>query len=184
MSRCNENVSCNSVERLLIKRSFNELTEEEELILHGHLESCDVCRSYQYTLSNLHKTVQSDSEHCPVPDSTIHQNLVHEMKTMKVNKEKQSGTIWRWARNVLEFRIPVYQTLAGIVLILLMVFILSQYSFLNNRGDEGLSDLTHFETQLLETINVMNDLELIEQQKIGRSAKEDSTLMQFIFEAM
>ena len=184
MRRRNEDVNCNGVERLLIKRSFNELSQEEDLILQAHLEFCDQCRNYQYTLSNLQKAVQSGSEKCPLPNPAIRHNLIQLMETVKVNKQVLIRSFWPRARSVLEYRIPVYQALAGVGLIFFIAIVLSQHSLPINRGAEDLPDFALLETQLLEPMEIMSGLELIEHQKIGRNAKEDSTLTQFLSEAM
>ena len=184
MRRRNENVSCNVVERLLIKRSFDELTEQENLILQDHLASCDRCRSYQNTLSNFRKAVQNGASRCPVPDPAIRHTLLQQVKTLKVSINKPKGNVWQWLRNALEYRIPGYQAVVGGVFILFLALALGKNSILISRGDEKLFEVYQIEAPFLETMNVMNKLELIDQQKIGRNAKEDSSLTQFIFEAM
>jgi len=186
MRRSHENLNkeCDDAERLLIRKNFDVLTKEEDRLLHDHLESCDHCRGYLYTLSHLYRAAQVRSDSELAPDPTIRQRLV---QRMNVVKNRKGGIVHRgrqYMRRFLEYRIPVYQALVGVVLILLVASVLSQLSFSINRREAALYDLSQLEAPVLGDMDVVNNVELIQQHRIGRNVKEDSTLIRYISAAM
>jgi hypothetical protein len=186
MKKSNENpsVNCDEIERLLIQRHFDEITQNQSLLVEEHLKSCDQCRSYQKILLSLQESMQIDAEDKLAPDPAIRQNIVQRMKTVKAQETGIFASGWHYIRSIFEYRIPVYQALFGVVLIALIFFAVKQYSSSTNQGPSEPRDLAHIETPLPAQMSVIDNLEIVKQQKIGRSVGEDITLTRFIVSTM
>lgn len=185
MKKTNENFSirCDEAERLLIKKDVDGLTPQENLLLENHLKSCEQCRSYQNALSNVRRSVEMDSEEKLIPDPAIRQNIIRRMKTVKPEETGVFQSGWQHIRNILAYRIPVYQTLAGVALIFLISVGINQLFVSTDRETSELPSFAQVETIGATQIRVTESLEIIDQQKIGRSVKEEPELTQFLVTA-
>jgi len=186
MKKSNENPSlnCDDVERLLIHRIFDQLTPEVNLSVEKHLKSCDRCQSYQKTLLNLQNSIQIRAEEKLVPDPAIRQNIIQRMKTLEPQEAGFLRSTWQYVRSIFEYRIPVYQTLSGVVLIVLIFLAVNQISFSPDQKPPEPQSLTQIETPVPAQMNVVDNLDIIDKQKIGRNVKEDTTLTRFIVTTM
>ncbi|KPL03010.1 MAG: hypothetical protein AMJ73_07915 [candidate division Zixibacteria bacterium SM1_73] len=186
MKKSNENTSlnCDDVERLLIHRIFDGLTPEANLSVEKHLKSCDRCRSYQKTLLNLQDSMQISTEEKLVPDPAIRQNIIRQMKTLRPVETGIFAKGWLFIRSIFAYRVPVYQPLAGVVLIVLIFLAGRQLPLSPGQKTPEPLGLTQIETPTPAQMSVINNLRIIEQQKIGRNVKEDSTLTRFIVTTM
>jgi predicted anti-sigma-YlaC factor YlaD len=184
MKKANENFStqCDEVERLLVKKDVDGLTSQENLLLKDHLKSCERCRSYQSALLNVRDSVQIDSEEKLIPDPAIRRNILRSMNALK-QKETPVLTSWRHVRSILAYRIPIYQTLAGVALIFLISVGINQLFVSADRETVELQSFAQVETIGATQMRVTESLEIIDQQKIGRSAKEEPELIQFLVTA-
>jgi hypothetical protein len=182
MKKTNDNSSirCDEVERLLIKKDVDGLTPEENLLLEDHLKSCERCRSYQNALLNVQNSIQMDSEEKLIPDPAIRQNIIQRMKTLRPEQTGIFKSGWQYIRNMLEYRIPVYQTLLGIVLILLISFSINTLFLTTEKESSKLPGFAQMEPLVSSQMGVLDNLEIIDQQKIGISAKEDTSLTRFL----
>jgi len=186
MKKSNENSSlnCDDVERLLIHRIFDQLTPEANLSVEEHLKSCDRCQSYQKTLSSLQNSMQISEKEKLVPDPAIRQNIIRQMKTLEPVETGIFAKGWHFIRSIFAYRVPVYQPLAGVALIVLIFLAFRQLSFSPVQKTPEPYSLTRIETPAPAQMSVINNLQIIEQQKIGRNVKEDSTLTRFIVTTM
>ncbi|KPL01284.1 MAG: hypothetical protein AMJ91_00580 [candidate division Zixibacteria bacterium SM23_73_3] len=186
MKKSNENPSlnCDEIEGLLIQGHFDKITQDQSLLVEEHLESCDRCRSYQKTLSGLQNSMQIDVGDKLTPDTDIRETIIQRMKTVKAQETGIFRSTWQYIRNVFEYRIPVYQPLLGGVLVLLIFFAVRELSFAPDPKSSKLQTFTQVETPILSQMSVIDNLEIIEAQKIGRSVREDTTLTRFIVSTM
>ena len=182
MKKTNENfnIQCDEIEHLLVKKDVEGLTPEEDVLLENHLRLCKRCRSYQNALLSVRNSVQIDSEEKLVPDPAMRQNIIQRMKTLRPEQAGIFKSSWQYIRNMLEYRIPVYQTLLGIVLILLISFSINTLFLTTERASSKLPSFAQMEPLVSSQMSVLNNLEIIDQQKIGISVKEDTSLTRFI----
>jgi predicted anti-sigma-YlaC factor YlaD len=185
MKKTNEGFStqCDEVEHLLVKKDVDGLTPDEDLRLENHLRLCERCRSYQSALLDLRNSVQIDSEEKLMPDPSIRQNIVQRMSALKQKETSILSSPWQFAAKILAYRIPVYQTLAGVVLIFLVSFGINQLFLTIERESLKQPSFAQVETVGATQIRVTESLQIIDQQKIGRSAKEDVALTRFLVTA-
>jgi len=186
MKKSNENphINCDDIGQLLIKKSIDELTEDENLLLEEHLKSCDRCQTYQNTLLSLQHSMKTGAEEKLIPDPAIRQNIIRQMKTLKPVETGIFSKGWHLIRSIFEYRIPVYQPLAGVVLIVLIFLASRQLPLSPDQKTPELHSLTRIETPTPAQMSVIDNLEIIKQQKIGQNVKEDTTLTRFIVTTM
>jgi hypothetical protein len=180
----NSNMECDDIERLLTNRIFDKLTQDENLLVEEHLKSCDRCQSYQNILLNLQNSMRVDVGEKLTPDPAIRENIIRRMKTLKPMDTGIFAKSWHYVRNVFEYRVPVYQALSGLVLIALIYLMVGQLSFSPDRKTPELQSFAQIETSIPAQMRVMDDLGIIDQQKIGQNVKDDTTLTRFIVTTM
>lgn len=179
----NKNMKCDEIEFLLIKKNLDELTSQETLLVEGHLKSCDSCRSYQKTLSNLQDSVRAGTEKL-TPDPAIRESIIRRMEALR---PRQAGVVvrgWHYVRGLLQHRIPVYQPVLGALLVLLIFTGVKQLSLPTEQEPLDVQTLVQTEIVMPTQLSVIDNLEIIKAQKIGRSAGEDTTLARFIVSSM
>ncbi|UCB52513.1 MAG: hypothetical protein JSV10_11160 [Candidatus Zixiibacteriota bacterium] len=185
MRKSNEdrNMRCDDVERLLIKKNLDEITQQESLLLEEHLRGCVSCRSYQKALLSLQDSMRIGTEKL-APDPVIRENIIQRMETLR---PKRAGILVRGqhhVRDLLQHRIPVYQPLLVAVLVLLIFVGAKQLSLPTVEEPVDAQSLLRTEVVMPTQMGVIDDLGIIKAQKIGRSAGEDTTLARFIVSTM
>jgi len=86
---------------------------------------------------------------------------------------------WQTIRNMLGYRIPVYQALLGAGLILVGFWMINKHSLSIDRKPSKLPNFIQMDTPTSSQMNVIKNLNMIDEQKIGWSVKEDSALTRY-----
>ena len=185
MKKPNENkkMKCDEIEFLLVKKNFDELTAQENLLVGAHLKSCDSCRRYQKTLSNLQESMKVGADKL-VPDPAVRENIIQRMEALNPQQAGILARGWHYVRDLLRHRIPVYQPILGAVLVLLIFVGARQLTSPSVEKPADDQSLLRTEAVMPAQMNVMHGLEIVKAQKIGRSAGEDTTLARFIVSSM
>jgi len=186
MKESNENLSlnCDEIEGLLIQRHFDEITQDQSLLVEEHLKSCDRCRTYQKILLNMQNSMQIGAEEKLIPDPAIRQNIIQQLRALKPQEAGIFARGWHYIRSIFEYRVPVYQALFGVVLIALIFLAIKQYPSSADQKPLEPRGLAQIETPLPAQMSVIDNLEIIKGQKIGLNVKEDTTLTRFIVSTM
>jgi hypothetical protein len=186
MEKSNDNskVNCDDIQRLLVNRISDELTRDENRLVEEHLKSCGHCRAYQNTLLRLKESMRVGTGEKLVPDPAIRENILQRMKTLQPQETGILRSTWQYARSVFEYRVPVYQTLSGLALIALIFLATKQISFSPDQRPPEPRSLIRLEMPAPTQMSVVDNLDIIDQQKIGRSAREDTALTRFIVSTM
>jgi hypothetical protein len=171
---------CDDVELLLSKRLEDKLTEDEIQLVDEHLKSCSRCLSYERILLSLQDSMQIKAEEKLAPRPAIHQYLVQRMKELRPQETGILRKTYHSFIHLFEYRIPVYQVLTGVILILLLFLGVKHFPFTVGQKPEGLQIITQIDTSAPTQLKVIDNLDIIGKQKIGQNVKEDSTLAQFI----
>lgn len=182
MKESNENpsLSCDEIEGLLIQRHFDEIAKNQSHLVEKHLKSCDRCRSYQKILSNLQESMQISTEDRLTPDPVIRENVIRRMKTVKAQQLNIFESIWQSVKGVFEYRVPVYQALFAVTLIALMFLGVRQLNLSTDRETPSPQGVVQLQMPISTEVRVIDNLEIVKKQKIGRSVGEDITLTRFI----
>lgn len=183
-SHKNQTVKCDAVEELLIKQNFESLSEDKNTLLQNHLKNCKHCQDYQNQLASLPSSITISEKSLLKPDPAIRQSLLNRMKALKPKKHRVFDSLWQKMLSILDYRIPVYQGLIGLACSLLIFVVIHYFSFSNQHQpgspqyELSMADTTFYQ------INVIKNLQIIEQQKIGKNVREDSLLTRFIVSSM
>ncbi|UCE04558.1 MAG: hypothetical protein JSW07_13120 [bacterium] len=183
-SRQIRNIRCEDIEELLIRQNFEDLTGNEKSLLQEHVKTCNQCRNYQHQLVNFQNSMTISQKSPLRPDPGIRQTVMDRMNALKPKKYRIFDSLWQRLLHILEYRIPVYQGLIGIACSLLFFVVINYFSF-SNQPQSGSSQ---YHKMMADTtfhqINVIKNLQIIEQQKIGKNVSEDTLLTRFIFSTM
>jgi hypothetical protein len=171
--------NCDDIEQLLIKRNIDGLTQNENLLVEKHLKFCERCKNYQSTLLNLQESMQIEPEEKLIPDPAIRQNIIQRMRAAQSKEQGIFQNGWQYIRTALEYRIPVYQTLLGIVLIFLISLSINRLFLTPEKEPLKLQSFAQIETLTSSQMSVIENLDILDQQKIGRTVKEDPSLTRF-----
>jgi hypothetical protein len=186
MKRSDEspNAGCEETELLLIKKTIEELTGDESLLVGEHLKSCQRCRSLETAVVSMQDTMRTSTEAAPVPDPAVRQNVLRQMNALKLKQPGIFSRGWQYVKDVFEYRIPVYQTLLGAALVVLLFFAVRQLSITSPQPPSEPQSAAQMETPMIGQMSVLDDLGILDRQKIGRNAKEDGYLSRFIVSTM
>jgi hypothetical protein len=175
-------IKCNQIEKILIENQWQNLTAEKKKSIRQHLENCESCKQLQKTIADFEEAMSIKYNSPLLPDPAIQLQIIKKIK----NKQKKSliSQIKDWVLAIVNYRIPVYQ--AGISIIIIFLFIALVKNF-------ALSERKHLPEQavyeisapnIVTQINVLNLNEVVENQKPGTSAKDDTLLLKFFHAAM
>jgi hypothetical protein len=180
----NQTIKCDAVEELLIKQNFESLSENENAMLQNHLKNCKHCQNYQNQLVFIQKSMSVSQKSQLKPDPAIRQSLMDRMNAVKHKRHRIGDLFWQRLLNLLEYRIPVYQGLIGLACSLLIFVAIHYFSFSSHYQP----NIPQYEMRMADTtfyqINVIKNLQIIEQQKIGKNVREDSLLTRFVVSSM
>jgi predicted anti-sigma-YlaC factor YlaD len=178
--------NCASVQELLLKKDFADLTEHESLMLTEHLQQCESCRALEQVLLKMQQAMQPVADEILVPNPAIRQDLRNRIRRTQPARHTSNGLreVWIAFRDILRLRIPVYQAVLGAAVVFVVFIGIDQ---LNAHGErETLRRLLSEQNGQRAIVHseVPHRIAQIDSQKIGRSVAEDSLLMKFIVTAM
>lgn len=186
MKKSNElpHTNCDEMEWLLVSKILDGITPDQNLKVEEHLKSCQRCRSYQETLSGLQHTMQAGAEEKLEPAPAIKENII---KRMKATRQAEAGVltrIWQSTKAIFDYRIHAYQAVFGLILVALVYFAVERSPSIPEQEAPISHSLTRMEVPPPAQMSVIDDLEIVKQQKIGRNVGEDTTLTRFIVSTM
>ncbi|MEJ2637409.1 MAG: zf-HC2 domain-containing protein [Calditrichia bacterium] len=111
---------CRVAEDLLTKRMSEKLTDSEISHVKAHLDSCPQCRAFQDILLKMQETVGIEGKGELSPDPAIRENILRRMKAGRRRKRTNPVDLLRFMKQVLEFRIPVYQAALTVALVIII----------------------------------------------------------------
>lgn len=169
------------MEDLIIRSEFENLTEAENEALKKHVPECPDCHKLQQQLANAHYSLKPQSANPLKPRPEIRQNLIRQMSSAT---NKSSLNIWQKLLSLLEYRIPIYQGVLGMAMIFFIVILLNHFSFSVNPPLSSYSQYAQADSVGVSQMNILNNLSVIESQRIGKSVSEDTMLIKFLHSAM
>ena len=173
-------ISCSEIEELLIKQRIleDELKTAESEVLKTHLATCEECAKYQSVLLNVGHLVDIENEFRLAPSSKIKENLSARLLTKNIQDEK-AGSEKKGFFDFLRIKIPVYQAAVGTFLLFLMFYAVSDFG-LGNQEKLDSSPAIFNERPIVDSLAMIQNIRLLESQKLGRNIEEDSLLIRFI----
>jgi anti-sigma factor RsiW len=175
---------CQQVEELLMRQLFGELTANETQELNNHLTICAHCQSYRRRLTSFQQSINIKNSRSIRPNPAIRKRIIQKVKCLHPKRASFLQIMWQKMVGMLQYRIPVYQGFIGMAVSLLIFLAINYFSIsakhhpITSPESRAMGEVTA--TQL----NVINSLEIIGQQKIGKSVNEDTLLTRFIVTTM
>ena len=176
--------NCNQIEELIIKQKTESLNNEEMNQVESHIANCSSCKNFYLIVNKLETSMIANENDSLKPASTIQENLITKLKDQSSVKKSWHLNIIELLRNILSYRIPVYQ--AGLAAFI--IFLLITYGIDFSNHSNNINDASHEVTQIME--NPSNNEYMIEthpdinDQKVGVNIREDSSLIAFIYTSM
>lgn len=177
-------LNCDDIEQLLIQKSIDGLSEDESRFIQEHLKSCGRCKSFQNALLNLQDSMQDGRIDKLVPDPAIREKVIQKMRSLKHQEAGILGKTYKTIRSILEYRIPAYQALPVVVLLILMFLTVERFPSGVRHEPAGVHSIAETGISVPTQLRVIDNLGIIDQQKIGQSVKDDTTLARFIVGAI
>jgi len=173
-------ISCSEIERLLIKQRIleNELKTAESEVLKTHLATCEECAKYQSVLLNVGHLVDIENEFRLAPNSEIKENLSARLRAKNRGVPNADSTQKSFF-DFLKIKIPVYQAAVGTLLLFLVFYAVSDFGFGNQEKLDS-SPATFNERPIVDSLTMIQNIRLLESQKLGKNIEEDSLLIGFI----
>lgn len=173
-------IGCSEIEELLIKQRVveNDLKTAESEVLKTHLATCEECAKYQRVLLKVSHLVAIENEFGLAPNSELKEDLSGRLRAKNIPVPKTDSTQKSFL-DFLKIKIPVYQAAVGTLLLFLVFYAVSDYG-LGNQEKLDSSPAIFNERPIADSLTMIQNIRLLESQKLGRNIEEDSLLIRFI----
>lgn len=173
-------LNCIQIKEFLIKATIEDLANSEIQKLEMHLESCSECRYYKNTILSIEESIKPGNNEYLVPNPAIKQNLLLRMNSEKQTSYLPISKIWNSLKGVLKYKIPVYQGLIGAAIGLFLFILLNNLSISNEQNLLIIPHNLEISKLKSDSLNVVNNILMIDQQRIGISVKDDTLTTRFM----
>ena len=151
----------------------------DDISIKNHIIHCKSCQSFLENITLLKNHMLKPPLEDFEPDPRILETVISSMPVTKRFQKANLTVIWNFIRTFFEYRIPVYQALGGLMVVLMFFIVLNgsdpRGSYIENRSNQG--SITSSELYVLDTLN-------LEKFETGQNAKEDSVLVSFLVPTM
>ncbi len=174
--------ACKTVLDLLISIPPQDLKQVLNSEVQSHLSKCVKCREVYNSLVFSQSEFEKESPRLPKPDPGIRSNILRHMNQSHHQEQKASlpaeNNLLKW----LFKPIPAYQAIIAVMLVVLLFNITSREDTKPDAHLEPVGNPTP--VMIRADIYSINDLNLMNQQKIGINATEDSVLSSLLYITM
>jgi hypothetical protein len=180
MSRANNTLTCHEIEHILLKKSIEEISIKEQQIIEQHLRYCHQCKRYEHFLVDIKRAFTTPQNNNLEPLHEIRENALKIMSGYR----GVFSMLWNSIIGLFEYRIPIYQPMAVILIIFVLlvgfkfagpgknIFVISGSEDNKSHG------------MILNESFALDSLQVLERQRIGKNVLEDSVLTNFTTTAM
>jgi hypothetical protein len=176
--------TCSSIEDLLVKSSLEILTEQESRLVHEHLQSCGRCQAYRRTVLEIQNAVQIPAQATLLPDPAIRLNLLQRMEARHSQRNGVLVSFVQTMLGLLRYRVPLYQAAIGVAMLFLIFPAVDAFVVSKQRTESAKSGSVRVERPINKDATVLLRSGLLDTLRTGRSIKEDSLLLKYIFTAI
>ena len=170
---------CSEIQIKLVDIPDPESFVSDNKEIQSHLENCEECSHYYNSIISLTSHLQINRELKPFPDPKIRKNIVQYLEIRNQIRSEDNGRFIDWLRSLLTIRIPVYQAVSGLAVIIILFMFLA-----GARKSSGLwwMEIDYSKkSEAFENNNlyVLDTLHLLDTSN-GQNAMEDSILVGFL----
>ena len=169
-----QKLKCKKTESLLLKQAVEGLSAGKENKLKAHLDSCPSCRQFASGLREINEAFISSEEKTIKPRPETLMRLKEKMSTAGSASRK---------RNIFRFiseKSHIYPAVAAVIVAIMLVFSVNTVV--------PVSEVTPIDTTynqiIIMTQPAVVDYKTISQQAGGKSIREDSLLLNYIYSGM
>jgi hypothetical protein len=175
---------CKEMKDLLIKRYIQEITPEQKDKLEKHLKICGHCRHLEKTLELITDEMALPPQDTLIPRPDINRLVKRNMQKKPVKPSRDHATLFQKIFSLLDYRIPVYQAALVLVLLLLLLFNINDFSGTSNITPSDFGEVsTVFNVPYGQNTAII-PVDSIDQFKPGRNMLEDSVLTRYLVTSM
>jgi hypothetical protein len=140
--------------------------------------------NFYKTLDGMEQDLTNMDQTDLIPRPEILQHLHHRLKLKTSNTFTERYRLIESLKRFLAYRIPVYQALAAVSLVAIILFSINHLSSSTESAERHVPLDLLGETFLLDSVQTFDKLHFIYKQKIGRSVMEDSILTRHMVTSM
>ena len=177
-------LNCSEIENLIIQKYINDLDTEQLTFVEKHLKNCVRCQEFQATLISLNRAMKIEINEFLKPAPKVYQTILNRMSQIYDKKTNFLDDIVEKIYSILDYRIPLYQGMIGMVLIGLLVWGTLSLPFGNPQTQLNISVQPRSEQSQFRQLNILNSYDVLKNQKIGKSVSEDTMLIKFLSPAL
>jgi hypothetical protein len=170
-------VNCKDIQHIL----SSEFPDNYDKMISSHLESCPDCKKYAETLKIFGGYYSIENQENRIePDPLIREKLVSHMK----QRSEQNKNLWHKIRQVIDYRVPVYQVAAALAIVFILIFTVERIPDLSRDIYSAQPAEILPQNPELSQIYLLDSLNLKSLQNIGRNALEDSAITKYLVGAL
>ena len=175
--------ACAKFESLIIKMKIGDISAAEKNKIERHLSQCKSCVAFQKSLDAMENELKIDKNRRLKPDPQIRKNLTAYLRHSGRKRITILERIWVGSRQFFQIRIPIYQILSAAILLVFIV--IGMEKFTTSYNQIALPDsIPQLQEGAFNQFNIINDFQLIDSQKIGRTFSEDSLLIKLFVRSL
>jgi len=177
-------ISCEKIESMLLTGDVQNLEIPERKLIAEHLQNCEDCRHLKEAIKAFEKTGSVPPTNNLLPLEDIKRALLKRFRLQNREYSSKSFRLWESIRETLNYRIPVYQAMGIVVILVISFFLLIQKPVkpVGESPDSISSNQT--DTVQFRALDVFVNLNYLNQEKSGRNSEEDSLLTRYIFRSL
>ncbi len=177
-------LTCAASEDLLIRQQAVDLNKEQKEKLTQHLQHCPLCQQFQKLLATMSQSMKIREQSALKPDPAIRRSIIRKIKRTRIEQTTFLQVTLSMLRKLLQYRIPVYQAILGMLLVSLIIWGSVKFPFWKQQNFRNSHHLTQEVNDEGKQIEMLNCLDILEPQKVGTSVSEDTMLIKFFSPAM
>jgi hypothetical protein len=179
----NNKKSCQEIQQLLVSNGIGHLAEAEKKYIAEHLNNCEECRNVEKLVLTFEKTGSVQPIHNPVASQKLRKTLIRRYRLLNQQSTPLSYKFRDVLGNLLNYRIPVYQVIGILIVVLVSYVFLIQKPLLQNNQTTSIASVQQ-DTLQYKALDIFVNLNYLEQMKSGRNSEEDSLLTRYIFKSL
>ena len=177
-------ISCEKIESLLLTGDLQYLELSERKLLNGHIQNCEHCRNLKETINAFEKTGTVPPTNNLFPLENIKRSLLKRFRLLNSDDLNNKYRLWDLIRGALNYRIPVYQAMGVVVILVVSLFLLIQKPVKSVEESPASISSNQTDTVQFRALDVFVNLNYLNQEKSGRNSEEDSLLTRYIFRSL
>jgi hypothetical protein len=173
--------NCQVIQNMIISGNYDKLNSDDSQKIQDHINRCKTCGQYQELMNNISNSMKIQEFKDPDIENKIRRNLIGYLK--KKQKIYSHKNLWYLILQFFKYRIPIYQSVLAFIVIFFMLYAMKNIHFNEEKKDiiiKSVDSLTTYPVPR-EYNYLIENLDIIEAQRVGESILDDSSVVQFSY---